>query len=78
VQFQKKELLVGILYDKGGMTSDRMVSFINKNIKGKYKKNLIIMDNSGAHKSKKIKEYVSESNNTLLYSVPYRQKNKCN
>ena len=34
------------------MTSDRMVSFINKNIKGKYKKNLIIMDNSGAHKSK--------------------------
>ena len=32
------------------------------------------MDNGGAHKSKNIKECVSESDNTLLYSVPYRPK----
>ena len=56
------------------MTSDRMVNFINNHIKGKYKNNLIIMDNGGAHKSKNIKECVLDSNNTLLYSVPYRPK----
>ena len=56
------------------MTSDRMINFINKHIKGKYKNNLIIMDNGGAHKSKNIKESILESNNMLLYSVPYRTK----
>jgi transposase len=56
------------------MTSDIMIHFINKYIKGKYKNNLIIMDNGGTHKSKNIKECVSESNNTLLYSVPYLPK----
>ena len=56
------------------MTSNRMINFINKHIKGKYKNNLIIMDNRGAHKSKNIKESILESNNTLLYSVPYRPK----
>jgi len=70
----KKGIVGWELYEKGGMTSDRMVNFINKNIKGKYKKNLIIMDNGGAHKSKNIKECVLESNNMLLYSVPYRPK----
>ena len=81
--FRKYTLVCGIskkgivgweLYEKGDMTSDRMVNFINKYIKGKYKNNLIIMDNGGAHKSKNIKECVSESDNTLLYSVPYRPK----
>ena len=33
------------LYEKGGMTAERMVEFIDENIKGKYKKHLIIMDN---------------------------------
>jgi hypothetical protein len=56
------------------MTSVRMVNFINKNIEGKYKNNLIIIDNGGVHKSKNIKYCVSESNNTLIYSVPYRPK----
>lgn len=41
------------LLEKGGITAERMVEFIDKNIKGKYKKQLIIMDNGGAHKSKK-------------------------
>ena len=70
----KKGIVGWELYEKGGMTSNRMINFINKYIKGKYKNNLVIMDNGGAHKSKNIKECVSESNNTLLYSVPYRPK----
>jgi transposase len=32
------------------------------------------MDNGGAHKSKMIKEAIDNTNNKLLYSVPYRPK----
>ena len=43
-----KNIIGWELYENGGMTSDRMVQFINKYIYGKYKKHLIIMDNGGA------------------------------
>ena len=69
-----KKVVGWTLYEKGGMTAERMVEFIDQNIKGKYKKYLIIMDNGGAHKSQKVKDIVKESKNTLLYSVPYRPK----
>ena len=62
------------LYEKGGMNSERMVSFIDKYIFGKYKDNAIIMDNGGSHKSKEIKNKLGKSGNHLLYSVPYRPK----
>ena len=62
------------LYENGGMTSERMVEFLNKFIKGKFKNYLVIMDNGGAHKSKIVKEAVKDTKNTLLYSVPYRPK----
>ena len=54
------------------MTADRMISFINKFINGKYINNLIIMDNGGSHKSSKIKLRVEETYNQLKYSVPYK------
>jgi len=63
-----------ILYENGGMTSERMVQFINKFIKGKFKTYLVVMDNGGAHKSNLVKEAIKDTNNTLLYSVPYRPK----
>ena len=44
------------LYENGGMNAVRMIEFINKFIKTKYKKNLIIMDNGGSHKNKEIKK----------------------
>jgi transposase len=62
------------LYQSGGMNSERMVNFINKFIKNKYKGHLIIMDNGGSHKNKNIKDVILKSNNKLLYSVPYRPK----
>ena len=62
------------LYKDGGMTSQRMIEFINKYISQKFKNNLIIMDNGGSHKSKKIKEKLNETGNTLQYSVPYKPK----
>lgn len=51
-----------------------MVQFINKFIKGKFKTYLVIMDNSGVHKSNLVKEAINDTNNILLYSVPYRPK----
>ena len=62
------------LYEEGGMTSERMIEFVNKFIKGKFKNNLIIMDNGGSHKSKVVQEYIKDSKNHLLYSVPYKPK----
>ena len=50
-----KKIIGWELYENGGMTSNRMVQFINKYINGKYEKYLIIMDNGGAHKSKKLR-----------------------
>lgn len=32
------------------------------------------MDNSGSHKNKEIKTYIKETDNYLLYSVPYKYK----
>lgn len=32
------------------------------------------MDNGGSHKSSQVKSAISDSKNTLLYSVPYRPK----
>lgn len=69
-----KGIVGWILYESGGMTSNRMVEFINKFIKDKFKNYLVIMDNGGAHKSNLGKEAIINSKNKLLYSVPYRPK----
>ena len=58
------------LYKDGGMSLERMIEFINKYISNKFKNNLIIMDNGGSHKSKKIKEKINETGNT--YNIVYR------
>lgn len=62
------------MYEKGDMTGERMVKFINEFIKNKFKNNLIIMDNAGSHRNIIVKEAVCTSNNILHYSVPYKPK----
>jgi hypothetical protein len=62
------------LYEKGGMNSERMIQFIDKFINNKFKNCLIIMDNGGSHKNKLIKTKIEETENKLLYSVPYKSK----
>ena len=56
------------------MNAERMVDFTQKYITNKFTNNTIIMDNDGAHKSNLVKTAIQESNNSLLYSVPYRPK----
>lgn len=62
------------LYREKGMSAIRMVEFISKFIKNKYKNHLIIMDNGGPHKSHLVKEAIVETKNQLQYSVPYKPK----
>ena len=59
------------LYEKSGINADRMVEFIEKNITGKYKNKIIIIDNASSHRNSKVKEVINKDNN-LLYAVPYQ------
>jgi transposase len=56
---------------KGGLKTTNIIEFYNNSIKNKYKNYLIIMDNAVIHRSKIIRQIIEESNNDLLYSVPY-------
>ena len=60
-----------ILYDKGGINSERLYEFLEKYITKKYKKKLIILDNASSHRNQTIKELINKKN-TLLHSVPYQ------
>lgn len=59
------------LYEKGGMTKERLKEFIDKFIKGKYKNNLIILDNAGSHNNNLIKDTINDTGNNYLFSTPY-------
>ena len=59
------------LYEKSGITADRMVEFIQTHISGKYKNKLIILDNASSHRNPKVKEIINKENH-LLYAVPYQ------
>jgi hypothetical protein len=78
--FRKFTLLVAIsnsktighkLYDKGGMTKERLVEFMKDHIFGKYKNRLIILDNAGSHRNEYVKNAILESRNKYLFSIPY-------
>ena len=55
----------------GGLKTQNILDFYNDYIKDKYKNYLIIMDNAVIHRSKQIREVIENTNNNLLYSVPY-------
>ena len=78
--FKKFTLLVAIsnskcvgyeLYEKGGMTQDRLLEFFQKHIFDKYKDHLIIMDNAKSHNNNLMKESITKSGNEVLFAVPY-------
>ena len=59
------------LYEKGGITTDRLIEFLEHNITSKLRNKLIILDNASAHRNERIKSLVSKHNN-ILYAVPYQ------
>ena len=81
--FHKFTLLVAIsnskcigwtLYEKGGMTKERLVEFMNTFIFNKYKNHLIILDNAGSHRNNFVKDAITNSGNNYLFSIPYTPK----
>ena len=60
-----------IIYEKGGIDSNRLIDFLNEFITTKYKDKLIILDNASSHRNQRVKDNIQE-NNELLYSVPYQ------
>lgn len=56
------------------MTKERLQEFLNIFITGKYKNNLVILDNAGSHNNELIKNTISSSGNKYLFSVPYTPK----
>ena len=57
--------------DNGGIDAIKFNDFYNEFIKDKYKNNLLILDNANFHKSKIVKENIQNSNNKIIYSLPY-------
>ena len=59
------------LYEKGGMTKERLLEFMEKYIFSKYKNHLIILDNAGSHNNELIKNAIRNSGKHYLFAVPY-------
>ena len=56
---------------KGGIKTSDVIEFYDKFIKDKFSDYLIIMDNAVIHRAKIIRQHIEETNNKLLYSIPY-------
>ena len=82
--FRKFTLLVAVnnskcvgreMYEKGGMTKERLLEFLQKYIFPKCKDHLIILDNAGSHNNELIKNAITKSGNKYLFAVPYTPRN---
>jgi transposase-like protein/transposase len=81
--FRKFTLLVAIknskcigwtLYEKGGMTKERLVEFLTEFVFNKYRNHLIVLDNAGSHRNDYVKNAIKNSGNKHLHSIPYTPK----
>jgi transposase len=59
------------LYEKGGITTDKLIEFLEHNITSKLRNKLIILDNASSHRNERIKNLINKHNN-ILYAVPYQ------
>lgn len=59
------------LYEKGGIDTTRLKTFLETHILNKYRNKLIILDNASSHKNEKIKNLINQDNK-VLFSVPYQ------
>jgi transposase len=58
------------MYEKGGMTKERFVEFLEANIFNKYKKHLIVLDNAGSHNNDFVKQAIINSGNKYIFTIP--------
>lgn len=57
-------------YEKGGMTTERLVEFLNDILKDK-KDYLVVLDNAPVHRTLIVRASIEASGNKLIYSIPY-------
>ena len=78
-RFKKKTVVMAIsshgvegweIYDKGGMTSERMVSFLKEVLKDK-EGYMVVMDNASTHGTQEVRKIIGDTGNKLQHSVPY-------
>lgn len=78
-RFKKRTVVMAIsangvegwkMYDKGGMTSDRMVEFLQIVLKDK-SGYIVIMDNASTHGTQDVRRMIRDGDNKLLHSIPY-------
>lgn len=78
-RFKKKTVVMAIssdgvegwkIYDKGGMTSERMVSFLEDVLKDK-EGYMVVMDNAATHGTQDVRKIVRDTGNKLQHTVPY-------
>jgi hypothetical protein len=81
--FRKFTLLVAIsnlkivrkgMYEKGGMTAERFLEFLQKHIFPNYKGYLIVLDNAKSHNNELIKNAITKSGNEYFFVVLYTLK----
>jgi transposase len=65
-----KGLISYTFYDKGGMTTERLIEFLETIVRNR-KKYLIVLDNAPAHRSYLVRNTIENSGNELVYCVPY-------
>lgn len=58
------------MYEKGGMSGERMREFLDKILKSK-KGYLVVMDNATTHGTRDVRNIISDTGNKLLHTVPY-------
>ena len=58
------------IYTKGGINSERLLKFLQKNFQN-VKNKIIILDNASSHRNKKVKDFITKDN-FLLYTVLYQ------
>jgi len=63
-------LVAHSFYETGGMTTERLIAFLNTVLEGK-KNYLVVLDNAPAHRSGTIKTTIENTGNKLVYCVPY-------
>lgn len=77
--FQKHTLIAAItsqgiagytFYDKGGMTTERLIVFLNTILANK-QGYLVVLDNAPAHRKQEVRTAIQNSGNQLIYSMPY-------
>lgn len=56
------------MYDKGGMTSERMVAFLQKVLKDKVGY-VVVMDNASTHGTKEVRSIIQQTGNKLLHFI---------